>query len=271
MLGAIYGDIAGSYFEYYNYRAKNFEMFRRPLCKPTDDTVVTLAVAKAFLDCPDYTDEHALHETLIDSMHSLCWEYPRAGYGGRFVKWVKAKSREPLNTFGNGSAMRVSPVVEVAKSLEEAENLARITAEVTHNHPEGVKGAVSVAGAAYLAKTGADMQTIKDYVAKFYTIDFTLDEIRETNVFDMTCQKTVPQAFEAFFESEGFEDTARCAISIGGDSDTIAAIACTVAAYYYGVAPEEFAMASQFLDERQKGIIASFAERFGNTELYKKR
>ena len=220
MTGAIIGDIVGSRFEFDNYRAKDFEFLTKD-CFFTDDTVMTLAVAKALNEYEKITDYDDFRKTLVRCMHDVGGHYPHCGYGGRFYGWLMEKRTVPYNSFGNGSDMRVSPAAWYASSLEEAEKLARATANVTHNHPEGIKGAVSVAGAIYLAKNGHSMDEIREYVSKFYTVDFTLDEIRDTYGFYETCQDSVPQAFEAFFESVGFEDAVRNAVSIGGDSDTL--------------------------------------------------
>ena len=180
------------------------------------------------------------------------------GNGGEGKSQIKNRRTEAYNSYGNGSAMRVSPVGWYAKSLDEAENLAKATAEVTHNHPEGIKGAVSVAGAIYLARTGAAMAEIKEYVSRFYYIDFTLDEIRPDYGFYETCQDSVPQAFEAFFESVSFEDAIRNAISIGGDSDTIAAITGSVAEGFYGISDNLKETAVSYLDERLLKIYQDF-------------
>ena len=257
MTGAIIGDIVGSRFEFDNHKSKDFT-FLTPECFFTDDTVMTLAVANALNEYQTVTDLEDFKNTLIKSMHTIGVKYPYCGYGGRFYGWIMNKRTEPYNSFGNGSAMRVSAVSWYAKSLDEAEVLAKATAEVTHNHPEGVKGAVSVAGAIYLARTGHSMAEIKEYVSKFYKIDFTLDEIRPTYGFYETCQDSVPQAFEAYFESSDFEDAIRNAISIGGDSDTIAAISGSVAEAYYGISDELKETAVSYLDERLQKIYNDF-------------
>ena len=257
MTGAIIGDIVGSRFEFDNHKSKNFTLFT-PECFFTDDTVMTFAVANALNKYETVTDLENFKNTLIKSMHTIGVKYPYCGYGGRFVSWLITGSTTPYNSFGNGSAMRVSPVSWYAKSLDEAETLAKATAEVTHNHPEGIKGAVSVAGAIYLARTGHTMAEIKEYVSRFYKIDFTLDEIRPTYGFYETCQESVPQAFEAFFESVSFEDAIRNAISIGGDSDTIAAITGSVAEAYYGISDKLKETAVYYLDERLLKIYVDF-------------
>ena len=173
---------------------------------------------------------------------------------------------KPYNSFGNGSAMRVSPVARVAESLEECEALAAATAQVSHDHPEGIKGAVAVAGAIYLARTGHSKEEIRDYVSRYYTIDFTLDEIREDYDFYEICQKSVPQALEAFFESTDFEDAIRCAISIGGDSDTIAAITGGIAEAFYGIDEDLRETALSFLDPALLEIVTQFENTFRKKE-----
>lgn len=166
MTGAIIGDIVGSRFEFDNHKSKDFTLFT-PECFFTDDTVMTLAVAKALNKYESITDYEDFRQTLIKSMHEVGIHYSDCGYGGRFYGWIMNRQTQPYNSYGNGSAMRVSPVSWYAKSLAEAENLAKATAEVTHNHPEGIKGAVSVAGAIYLARTGSSMAEIKEYVSRF--------------------------------------------------------------------------------------------------------
>ena len=261
MTGAIIGDVVGSRFEFDNYKSKDFEMFHTE-CDFTDDSVMTIAIAKALTQHKSITDYDAFKTELVEVMHEVGRRYPQCGYGGRFLLWMMENLTYPYNSYGNGSAMRVSPVGWFAKSLEECEELAKATAEVTHNHPEGIKGAVSVAGAIYLARTGHTMDEIKKYVSKFYTIDFTLDEIREDYDFYGICQKSVPQAFEAFFESTSFEDAIRNAISIGGDSDTIAAITGSIAEAYYGVNEEMKETALSYLDEYLLEIAENFVEKF---------
>lgn len=267
MLGALIGDIVGSRFEFDDHKSKEFELFS-PECDFTDDSVMTLTVAKALADYDEITDYDEFKNHLVKVMHKVGGRYMGCGYGGRFYMWLKYACIEPYNSYGNGSAMRVSPVAWFASSLEECEKLARATAEVTHNHPEGIKGAVSVAGAIYLARTGHTMDEIKEYVSRFYTVDFTLDEIREEYEFEVSCQKSVPQAFEAFFESTSFEDTIRNAISIGGDSDTIAAIAGSIAQAYYGIDEDIKETALSYLDDYLLNIAEEFEEKINQSVPY---
>lgn len=245
MIGAIIGDIVGSRFEFDNIKTKDFNLFDKE-CDFTDDTVMTLAVGKAL---NEYRKGKDFKQHLISIMHEVGNEYPDCGYGGLFLDWMIHRETKPYNSCGNGSAMRVSSVGWYAQSLKEAEELAKLTAEVTHNHPEGIKGAVSVAGAIWLARNGKTKKEIKEYASKYYTLDFTLDEIRPTYDYEITCQKSVPQAIQAFLESEGFEDAIRNAISIGGDSDTVAAITGSIAEAFYGVDEELKETALSYLDD----------------------
>ncbi len=265
MIGTIIGDVVGSRFEFDNHKSKNFELFDKE-CDFTDDSVMTLAIAKALMSYENITDYESFKKELISVMHEVGTRYPHCGYGGRFLVWMIKKHTEPYNSYGNGSAMRVSPVGWFASTLEECEALAVATAAVTHNHPEGVKGAVAVAGAIFLARNGSTMEEIKEYVKKFYTIDFTLDEIREDYDFYEICQKSVPQALEAFFESTSFEDAIRNAISIGGDSDTIAAITGSIGEAYYGVDEEMKETAFSYLDNYLLEIAEGFVNKFMNKE-----
>jgi len=236
MTGAILGDIVGSIYEFDNIKTKEFELFDKE-CFFTDDSVMTIAIAEALLQAEEINEENLedFKENLITVMHEIGVKYPDCGYGGHFLVWILRNKREPYNSFGNGSAMRVSSVGWYAKTLEEAELIAKATAEVSHNQPEGIKGAVATSGAIFLARTGATIDEIKKYISKYYTIDFTIDKIRPVYKFNETCQETVPQAMQAFFESTSFEDAIRNAISIGGDSDTLAAITGAVAEAYYGI------------------------------------
>ena len=234
MLGAIIGDVVGSVYEFNNTKDYYFHLLT-PRSKFTDDTVMTLAVAKWLTE-----DKTHSHEYLVQCMRELGLKYPWAGYGGSFKRWLIEREPKPYNSWGNGSGMRVSPVGFYAKSLDEALDLAKISAEVTHNHPEGIKGAQAVAAAIFLARTGHDKAEIKAYVEREFGYDLsrTCDEIRPTYHHVENCQETVPQAITAFLESTDFEDALRTAVSLGGDSDTLAAITGSIAEAFYGV-PEE--------------------------------
>ena len=240
MYGAILGDIVGSPYEFdcNNYKAKDFPLFSRR-SDFTDDTVMTLAVAKALLSTRGQ-DDAAIKTALVREMQQLGRAYPDRGYGTHLGGWLYEDDPQPYQSYGNGSAMRVSPAAWLSESMEEALHLAQLTAEVTHDHPEGIKGAQAVVAAIFLARTGQSKAEIKAYAeCKFgYDLNHTCDEIRPTYHHVESCQETVPQAIAAFLESSDFEDALRTAVSLGGDSDTLAAITGSIAEAFYGV-PEE--------------------------------
>jgi len=259
MIGAIIGDIVGSRFEWDNYRAKDFELFTKD-CFATDDSIMTLAIGKALMSSkPDWSD---LGEQAVRCMQEVGRPYPGCGYGGRFWDWMYSDDPQPYNSFGNGAAMRVSACGFMAKSLDEAKALSKAVTEVTHNHPEGLKGAEATVVAIYMARTGSTLEEIREVIDRdYYPMNFTLDGIRATYQFNETCQDTVPQALMAFFESTSFEDAIRNAISVGGDSDTLAAITGGVAEAYYGVPRDLKQNALEYLDERLLGIYADYEQR----------
>lgn len=246
MLGAIIGDIVGSIYEWNNIKTKDFNLFSKK-CFFTDDTVMTVAVADAIMN-------GGKSEDYIESMKLWGKSYLNRGYGGAFYKWLISNSSEPYNSWGNGSAMRVSPCGWVAKldipieeGLKQTEDLAKASAEVTHNHPEGIKGAQAAAAAIFYMRHGKSKNAVKEYKEilkdyiqnKYkYELQYTLDEIRPTYTFNESCQGTVPQAIISFLESNDFEDAIRNAISLGGDSDTLAAITGSIAEAAYGI-PED--------------------------------
>lgn len=252
IIGAIAGDVIGSAYEFNPTRDHDFELFT-PKSSFTDDTVLTMANALWLID-----DDQHTHERLVEIMLDLCRRYPNRGYGGRFANWICDKDPQPYNSYGNGSAMRVSPVGYYAQSLEEALALAKVSAEVTHNHPEGIKGAQATAAAIFLARRGKSKQEIRDYVAQTFDYDLsrTLDEIRPTFTFDETCQRTVPEAITCFMEGKDYEDVVRLSVALAGDADTIAAIAGSI---------------SSAVDEVPNGItqqvIALLSEEFCTTLL----
>ena len=255
LIGAIVGDIAGSRFEWLNCKSKDFTLLveqhegAKPCCF-TDDTVMTLAIADAIMKWREGGDTSygAFSSCAIKSMQTFGRHHPHAGYGGSFVAWLQDKNPRPYNSWGNGAAMRVSACGWAGRTLDEVKAMSRAVTEVTHNHPEGLKGAEATAVATFLARTGKSMAEIEKVVNRdYYRLDFTLDEIRERYKFDVSCQGSVPQALEAFFESTSFEDAIRNAISIGGDSDTIGAICGAVAGAYYGVPQDICAKAHAFL------------------------
>ena len=209
IIGAIAGDVIGSAYEFNPTRDHNFELFT-PKSTFTDDTVLTMANALWLLE-----DEQHTHESLVRIMLDMCWKYPGRGYGGRFANWINDDDPQPYNSFGNGSAMRVSPIGYYARTLDEALDLAKISAEVTHNHPEGIKGAQATAAAIFLARQGKSKEEIRDYVTRTFNYDLsrTLDEIRP-----ITC----------FMEGKDYEDVVRLSVALAGDADTIAAIAGSI-------------------------------------------
>ena len=253
MIGAIIGDIVGSRFEFHNCKRKDFQFFEQR-CRPTDDSIMTLAVAAALMEAGE--DAAALEACVIQWMQMLGRSYPRCGFGGRFYEWIFMENPQPYGSYGNGAAMRVSPVGFCARSEDEVKRLARAVTGVSHNHPESFKGAEATAMAIYLARAGANKAAIRERIERdYYQIDFTLDEIRPNYRFDVSCQGSVPQALEAFFESESFEDAIRNAVSVGGDSDTIAAITGGIAEAYYGVSPATAWAAEQYLDGALRDIL----------------
>ena len=261
MLGAIIGDVVGSRFEWRNHKSKEFELFT-PKCRPTDDSNMTLAVAQAFLRARE--DRADLAAQAVASMRELGARYPRCGFGGRFAAWLQAEDPQPYGSWGNGSAMRVSPCAWAAGSLEEALRFSDAVTAVTHDHPEGLKGARAVTAAVWLARTGADKETIREHIRQnYYPLDFTIDGIRPGYRFDVSCRGSVPQAIEAFLESESFEDAVRTAVSVGGDSDTIAAITGSIAEAFYGVPAGIVEAVLPFLDATQRDILTRFSRQYG--------
>ena len=244
MYGALLGDIIGSPYEFDRGRkTKDFPFFDRG-ASFTDDSVMTIAVADALMQAEDRNvidDESAVKALLIDSMHKLGHKYPNAGYGGRFRTWLRHNECEPYNSWGNGSAMRVSSVGWMFDDLETTRKVARWTAEVTHNHPEGVRGAEATACAVFLARTGSSKEEIGDFITNDigYDLSRTCDEIRPDYCHVESCQQTVPEAITAFLEGENFEDVIRAAVSLGGDCDTLTCIASAIAEAYYGI-PEDY-------------------------------
>jgi type I restriction enzyme M protein len=260
VLGAIIGDIVGSRFEWNNIKTKNFEFFTFH-CSVTDDSIMSLAVAQAILICNG--EYSRLSEQAVRFMREIGGHYPDCGYGGMFRRWMFDDNPQPYNSFGNGAAMRVSACGFAANSLEEAGLLSQKVTEVTHNHPEGIKGAEATAVCVFLAKSGMSLLELRDFVAAhYYPLNFTLDGIRASYSFDVTCQGTVPQAIMAFLESTGFEDAIRNAVSIGGDSDTLAAITGGMAEAYYGIPADTRKHALTFLDERLLEILLRFENFF---------
>lgn len=260
MLGAIIGDMVGSPYEFHPWQgaAEAFPLFS-PRSRFTDDTVMTVAVARGLMQA--YGQEQACREAFIDAMHEYGRAYSRAGYGQRFFRWIVTGSRAPYNSFGNGSAMRVSPVGWACDSLEETERYAALSASVTHDHPEGIKGACATAAAIFLARDGAGRDSIRDYISFRYGYDLSrsLAEIRPSYRHKESCQESVPEAIIAFLESRSFEEAVRNAVWLGGDSDTQAAIAGSIAEAFYGGVPQPMRDAAlALLDDRLRGDVTAW-------------
>jgi ADP-ribosylglycohydrolase len=255
MIGAILGDIVGSPHEYSATKAKDFPLLTIDSA-PTDDSYLTLAVAQCLLDGTDY----------VPAFHAMVARYPRAGWGGNFAVWGRSKSAAPYNSFGNGSAMRVSPVGFAFESESDVLREAERSAAVTHNHSEGIKGAQATALAIFLARQGAAKDEIRSRVARFsgYNLSRTVDEIRPAYSFNELCQTTVPEALAAFLDSTSVEDAIRNAISLGGDADTLAAIAGPIAqAHYRGVNEEHREAVRLRLPADLWSIVERFEKKFG--------
>lgn len=240
MFGTFIGDIVGSKYEFNNIKTKEFPLFSQG-CDYTDDTIMTVAVAKAIMlsrseQRKKNGDGKGFQEFLVEVMQDFGRRYPHptGAYGGNFAKWLRQPNPKPYGSYGNGSAMRVSPCGLIAVTMEEALALARASACVSHNHPEGIKGAEAVSAAIFMAKTHESKEEIRRYISEhYYNLNFTLDSIRDSYRFDGSCQESVPQAIVAFLESENFEDAIRNIISIGGDCDTTGAITGSIAWIYY--------------------------------------
>jgi len=255
VLGCIFGDIVGSIYEFNNIKTKDFPLYN-PEAFFTDDTIMTIGVA-----------EHILKKTGSDLpllLQSYGRRYPFASYGERFRRWIRSDNPRPYNSWGNGSAMRVSPVGFAYSTLEKVLEKAQATAQITHNHPEGIKGAQATAAAIFLAQHAHTKVQIKSYIeGQFgYDLNKTLDEIRPSYQFDVSCQGTVPPAIRAFLESENFEDAIRNAISIGGDSDTLACITGGIAGAFYGVPDQVRSYVETKLDTKLLDILHQFTQRF---------
>ena len=256
MIGAIAGDIIGSVYEWNNIKTKQFELFA-PRCVFTDDSVLTIALAESILNNESYT-------TLLKNYYQ---RYPDAGYGGYFHQWARSANPRPYNSWGNGAAMRISPVGFAFGKLEDVLDRARQYTEITHDHPEGIKGAQATASAVFVARTGSAKKEIKEYLEREfkYNLSKTLDEIRPAYGFDVSCQGTVPQAITAFLESQDFEDAIRNAVSLGGDSDTLACITGGIAQAFYGGVPEFiFEKVMLILDEDLRRVTAKFLTTYCN-------
>ena len=276
LLGGIIGDIAGSRFEFSPHRNKNFELLVKgenymtkkqtlkefkETCRFTDDTVMLIAIANALLEANgDYSN---LKELTINNMKHFGHKYPFAGYGAKFNTWLTLPITEPYNSFGNGSAMRIGAVPYFANNIEEVKTLSKLVTEVTHNHYEGIKGAEAVACCIWLALQNYDKTYIKEYIENnYYFLDFDYKELVKSYTHDESCQNSVPQSIFAFIISDSYEDTIKTAISMGGDADTMACIAGSIAEAYYGVPSELQEKGITFLPEDLKVVINKFQSKF---------
>lgn len=268
MIGAIIGDVIGSVFEWHNTKTTDFELFSRE-SRFTDDTVMTVAIADALLskqsDRNLIKDEIESRKVYSGKLRQYGHRYPGAGYGSMFNNWLASNTQKPYKSYGNGSAMRVSPIGFAANSIEEVLRESKRSARVTHNHREGIKGAQAVAVAVFMAKNGKGKKDIKDSIESMfkYNLNRKLDDIRITYKFDSSCQGSVPESIIAFLESEDFEDAIRKAISLGGDSDTIACITGGIAQAFYKKIPTTIINDTMFrLDIGLKTIIKEFNQKY---------
>jgi ADP-ribosylglycohydrolase len=259
MIGAIAGDIIGSVYEWHNIKTKEFPLFS-PRCEFTDDSVLTVALADTILTGAPY----------VDNLKAFYRWYPHAGYGGSFHRWAQSADARPYNSWGNGAAMRISPAGYAYDDLETTLRQAEAYTAVTHNHPEGIKGGQATAAAIFLARTGKTKQEISAYITATFGYDLSrhVDEIRPTYTFTESSQGTVPQAIRAFLDSTDFEDAMRTAVSLGGDSDTLACITGGIAQAFYGGVPAGIPAEIEtrvygILDERLAAITRRFMGRYG--------
>ena len=260
MFGAITGDIIGSQFEFdRGNKSREFELFGKK-CEYTDDTVMTVAVAEALLDAGKDADEKTVKEKLVASLKKWGKKYPYAGYGNRFKLWVLSDKSEPYGSYGNGSGMRVSPVGWLYDSMERTREVARWTAEITHNHPEGIKGAESTAAAIFMARHHAAFEEISNYIEDEFGYDLsrTLDEIRPDYCHVEDCMKTMPEAFTCFLEAGSYEECIRNVMYIGGDTDTLGAIAGAIAEAYWGIPEDLIRKAKEYLPDDIKAVVERF-------------
>ena len=260
MYGAILGDIICSPYEFdMGDKTKDFPLFSDKSYF-TDDTVMTIAVAEAFIGAPD--DENLIRQRLVHSMQKWGHRYPGAGYGIRFNCWLNSENPQPYNSWGNGSAMRVAPVAWLYHHLDAVRRMARISADVTHNHPEGIKGAEATAASIFLARTGHSKPEIKSYIENefHYDLSRTCDEIRPAYYHVESCQETVPEAITAFLEGNSFEDVIRTAVSLGGDCDTLTCIAGSIAEGFYGVPETLKVECRNRLDPALLNVLDHFTE-----------
>lgn len=257
IIGTICGDIIGSTREHYSIKTKDFRLYEENSIF-TDDTVMTLAVASWLIK------DKSSKEVLISEVKRFGLRYPHSGYGGMFRRWLRDESSEAYGSWANGSAMRVSPTAWVAESLEESQKLAELSAVITHNHPEGIKGALATNDAIYLARNGFSKDEIREHVETNYdyNLDYTVDEIRPYYEFDVSCAGSVPESIVCFLDAEDYEDTIRNAVSLGGDADTQAAIAGSIASAYWDVPKEIAAEGLSRLDSNLLEVFIDFREKY---------
>ncbi|RVU55482.1 ADP-ribosylglycohydrolase family protein [Anaerosphaera multitolerans] len=269
MIGAIIGDIVGSRFQFDNFKNKDFEFFTEE-CTITDDSIMTFAVAKTIMDTTNMmkitleegnSDRYyfLIENMVVEYMQNFGKRYPYYGYGQMFGEWLFSENPKPYKSYGNGAAMRIVPAGFIVGSEEEVRKLSGVITGVTHNHPEGLKGAEAVVMAMFLSRQGCSKSEIKSKIEKdYYTLDFSLDELRETYTFDYTCQGTVPPSIVAFLESTSYEDAIRNAVSLGGYSDIVASITGGIAEAYYTVPGEFKEEALTYLDGYLKKIYSDW-------------
>ena len=260
MRGAIIGDMVGAPYEFdRGGKSKEF-VFWNTRCEYTDDTVMSIAIAEALIGAGPEGTESEIKRAAVEAMQDWGHRYPDAGYGGRFRGWLCAPDPKPYNSWGNGSAMRVSPAGWLYDSMERTREVARWTAEVTHNHPEGIKGAEATASAIFLARTGASKEEIRSYIIEEFRYDLsrTCDEIRPEYSHVESCQQTVPEAITAFLEGEDFEDVIRTAVSLGGDCDTLTCIAGGIAEAFYGIDAVQRDACESRLEEDMLSVLRAF-------------
>lgn len=264
MLGAIFGDIVGSVYEFHNTHDPDFPLMSEK-SRPTDDSYMTLAVAKSLMVTFRQEDD-TVRAAVVRNMQDLGRRYPDGGYGGMFRRWLQESDPQPYHSFGNGSAMRVAAAGWLYPDLDQTLHAARLTAEVTHDHPEGIKGAQAVAAAVYLARTGAGKKEIAAYITRTfdYDLDRTLDQIRPGYAFYEICQKSVPEAIIAFLEGKDYLDVIRKAVTLGGDSDTIACMAGAIAEPFFGMPEPCKQEAMRRLDSPLRSIVCDFQTFYGS-------
>ncbi len=257
MFGAVLGDIIGSRFEFdRGGKRKDFELFTKE-CEYTDDSVMTAAIAEALLEAGKEADSETVKTKVIEQMCNWGKRYPDAGYGGMFRKWLRSKDHKPYGSYGNGSAMRVSAAGWLYDSLAKTREVARWTAEVSHNHPEGIKGAECTAAVIYLGRTGKNKEEIKRYVEQEFGYDLweTLEELRDRHEHNESCMDSLPKALTSYFEGNSYEDVVRNAVSLGGDTDTLAAIAGAMAESCYEIPAEMISEGKKYLDKDLLAVL----------------